>query len=184
MTPQQRIAGLRRGLGFAGSARRAVIRYMIAELEAEQLAPVKTIPERVAACDPKSKAPAPAVGKIAKDGAGSSSEARTRQCAAASPREVGPVSLTTGKPGHDAGEAGGSPATYVVRDVPVGESEAFTEHRTAAEIDRGDPLALIPDGAAGRQARQALRQAGYEIKQFGGMVYIDGALTGDPRLYS
>lgn len=42
----------------------------------------------------------------------------------------------------------------------------------------------LPESPAGdwRAARRALRRAGHEVKQFDGVVYVDGARSRDPRI--
>jgi hypothetical protein len=56
-----------------------------------------------------------------------------------------------------------------------------------AMIGRLEAAAAAPAAAEAsiadwRDARRRLRQAGHEVKQFDGVVYVDGRASSDPRL--
>jgi hypothetical protein len=133
-----------------------------AELRREARQQAHGIPERVEAVDPEPKPPEAPGGTMAVDGAGSSSEARTRQYAAAAPREVGPVSINTGTPGFNAGEAGGSPAPHPPSQgearppIPADPAERPELEREAVSTAPPPPLARddFPTGTGDERKSQ------------------------------
>lgn len=156
---ERRLAELRTGLLFAGKAHRPAIAAMIAELLAEQTAgpatgsdPVKGdvgFPEK---CN--GSAPPPAATATRHNGGEEAAVAVPPPPAATKAAPAIPTAAPCAPPGPGgaagAAAAPGSAAPVsaisadprVARDVPMGESWAFREHRSQAEILRQERRAL------------------------------------------
>lgn len=87
-----------------------------------------------------------------------------------------------------------------LRDDALGEPgivgvQPAAPFRTPEGADAPDRLSAPPGGgmadpmpdlgavADWREARQRLRRAGVEVKQFDGVLYVDGVISGDASLY-
>lgn len=133
---KKRLATLQAGLAFASRAHRPAIQAQI-----DQLLAGEQDPERAEVVDPEAKPPEARVG--AAEGAGNSSETEALPSAPAGARPGGPVCQETRAKPDAPAERMEAPWSEIIkraaRDVAAGESWAFTEHRSLAEVASDPP---------------------------------------------